>query len=75
MEPWRYNSLEDFEMQDFSKFPWEHAGDVSWTITSRQKHFGAYSAGAGEIDHDESITLKVTLDCVSGNITFYRKVS
>jgi hypothetical protein len=27
------------------------------------------------IDHDQSTNLQVTLDCVSGNITFYRKVS
>ena len=75
MEPWRYNSMEDFETGDLSKFPWKHAGNASWTITSREKHFGAYSAQAGIIEDDESTTLRVTLDCASGNITFYHKVS
>jgi len=68
-------NFEDFETGDFSKFPWEHYGDETWAVTSRQKHSGAYSAEAGWIDHDQSTTLQVTLDCVSGNITFYRKVS
>ncbi len=68
-------SIEGFETGDFSKFPWEHYGDETWAVTSRQKHSGAYSAEAGWIDHDQSTTLQVTLDCVSGNITFYRKVS
>ncbi len=70
-------NVEDFETGDFSKFPWEHYGDETWTwdVTSWQKHSGAYSAEAGWIDHDQSTTLQVTLDCVSGDITFYRKVS
>jgi len=68
-------STEDFETGDFNKFPWEHSGDTTWTITSRKRHSGTYSANAGAIDHDESTTLRVTLDCVAGDITFYRKVS
>ena len=67
--------VEGFETGDFSKFPWEHYGDETWAVTSRQKHSGAYSAEAGWIDHDESTTLQVTLDCLAGDITFYRKVS
>jgi len=66
--------IEDFETGDFSKFPWEHYGDETWAVTSRHKHSGAYSAKAGWIDHDQSTTLQVTLDCVSGNITFHCKV-
>jgi hypothetical protein len=67
--------VEDFEMGDFSKFPWEHYGDETWVVTLREKRSGAYSAKAGSIDHDQSTTLQVTLDCVSGNITFYHKIS
>jgi len=66
---------EGFETGDFSRFPWEHYGDTTWGVTSRQKHSGNYSAEAGSIDHDESTTLQVALDCVSDNITFYSKVS
>jgi len=68
-------SGEDFESGDFSKFPWGHSGDASWTITSQQKYAGSYSARAGSIDNSESSVLQVTLDCVSGDITFYVKAS
>jgi len=66
---------EDFETNNFSTFPWEHHGDASWAITSYEKHSGTYSAQAGTIDHHERTTLRVRLDCISGDITFYRKVS
>jgi hypothetical protein len=75
IEPWRYNSMEDFETGDFGKISWEHAGDAGWTVTSQEKHFGAYSAQAGIVEDGESTTLRVTLDCASRNITFYHKVS
>jgi endoglucanase len=69
------NSAEDFETNDFSKFPWQSSGNTNWTITSYEKNSGSYSAQAGPIDHDERTTLRVTLDCPSGTISFYRKVS
>jgi len=69
------SAIEDFETADFSKFPWEHTGDASWAVTPQQKHSGAYSTKAGSIDHNETTTLQVGLDCGSGNITFFRKVS
>jgi len=69
------NTAEGFETSDFSKFQWEHSGDSSWAISSAERNSGNYSAHAGSIDDDQSTTLQVTIDCVSGNITFYRKVS
>jgi hypothetical protein len=68
-------SMEDFETDDFNKFRWEHEGDSPWTTTSWDKHSGNYSAQAGTIYDYESTTLRVRLDCISGNITFYRRVS
>ncbi len=68
-------SGEDFESGDFNKFPWEHSGDASWIITSQQKHAGSYSARAGSIGNSGSSVLQLTLDCVSGDITFYVKAS
>ena len=67
--------LEHFETGDFSKFPWEQDDDASWITTSLEKKFGNYCAEAGEIYDRGSSTLQVRLDCVSGNISFYRKVS
>ena len=69
------SSAEDFETNDFSKFQWEHPRDASWDTTRQERYSGTYSARAGTIDHDERATLRVTLNCVSGDITFYRKVS
>lgn len=66
---------EDFETNDFSKFPWVHDGDEGWSTTQQQRHSGIYSAKSGAIESDESTSLQVTLECVMGNITFYRKVS
>jgi len=68
-------SMEDFETNDFKELPWEHEGDSYWTTTSWEKHSGIYCAQAGSIDHDESTTLKVTLNCAAGDITFYSKTS
>jgi endoglucanase len=69
------NSTEDFETNDFSKFPWQHYRDANWVVTSWQSLSGIYSAQAGAIKDDERTTLQVRLDCASGNITFYLKVS
>ena len=68
-------STEDFETDDFSGFPWRRSGDSSWDTTRQQSHSGSYCAKSGSIEDDESTTLQVTLDCSSGDITFYRKVS
>jgi len=67
--------VEDFETNNFREFPWEHEGDSHWTTTSWEKHSGNHSAQAGTIDDYGSTTLRVRLYCISGNITFYRKVS
>ncbi|UCC96528.1 MAG: Omp28-related outer membrane protein [Phycisphaerales bacterium] len=67
--------FEGFETNDFSRFPWRHSGDASWDTTQQQSHTGDYCAKSGSIDHDERTTLEVTLDCTSGDITFYCRVS
>ena len=64
-----------FETGDFSKLDWKFPDDASWNVTSEEKNSGAYSAQAGTIDHDENTALQVTLSCVSGDITFYCKIS
>jgi len=68
-------SAEGFESGDFSKFDWVFFDDANWTVTSEEYKSGTYSAGAGLIDDDGSTTLKLTLDCISGQISFYYKVS
>jgi len=68
-------SKENFDTGDFSKFPWKHFGDATWNITSNQARSGTYSAQSGQIDNGQSSTLQITLDCIEGDVTFYRKVS
>ncbi|MFB0524364.1 MAG: carbohydrate binding domain-containing protein [Phycisphaerae bacterium] len=68
-------SVEGFETGDFSSFDWESFGDEIWSVTSGERNSGTYSAKAGSIGDGENSTLKVTLDCVSGDISFYYKVS
>ncbi len=68
-------SVEDFETGDFSKFNWTFYGDAEWLVGSDEYHSGSYSAQAGSVDHDESTTLVITLDCTDGDIAFNCKVS
>jgi hypothetical protein len=67
--------MEDFETNDFSKFPWNSYGDESWETTRSERHSGFFSARSGPIEDGEETSLEVSIDCVSGYITFYRKVS
>jgi len=68
-------SREDFETADFTKFAWVNSGDGNWNITFLERYAGTYGAETGNIDDNESITLRVSVECTSGDITFYRKVS
>ncbi len=68
-------STEDFETGDFSKFFWACSGNDSWTITPMEIYSGTYSAQAGRINNNESSSLQIRLDCTTGDIKFYRKIS
>jgi glucuronoarabinoxylan endo-1,4-beta-xylanase len=68
-------SIEGFETGDFNAFDWRFYDDENWSITSGEKNSGQYSAKAGSINDDESSALSIRLDCIPGNISFYRKVS
>lgn len=71
----RTASTEDFETGDFSLFDWQHAGDSPWRVALDQVHGGSYSARAGAISDDQTSTLKLTLDCLAGDIRFFTRVS
>ena len=68
-------SREDFETADFTKFPWVNSGDGNWDITFLERYGGTYGAETGNINDNESLTLRISVECTSGDITFYRKVS
>lgn len=69
------DTTEDSETNDFSEFAWAHTGDADWDITAQERHSGVYSAKAGAITDSERSSLQVTLDCATGTIAFYCKVS
>ncbi len=69
------SQVEDFETNDFSKFAWSSYGEESWDTTRSERHSGFYSARSGSIEDGENTTLEVSLDCLSGDVTFYCKVS
>jgi hypothetical protein len=75
MDPFLYNSTENFETGDFDKFPWRHLGYNNWEVTTAENYSGTYSAQAGWVSDDEESILRLTKDCIQGNITFYYKVS
>jgi hypothetical protein len=68
-------SKEDFETADFSKFPWISSGDGRWDVTFLERYAGIYGAETGKIKDNQSTTIRVSVECTSGDITFYRKVS
>ena len=68
-------SVEGFESGGFNRFDWISSGDTEWIVTTDKTKSGMYSARAGSIDNDGSTTLEITLDCTSGTISFYYKVS
>ncbi len=68
-------STEEFETGDFNRFDWTSYGNADWTVTSDEHKSGTYSTKAGLINNYGSTTLKLTLDCISGQISFYYKVS
>jgi len=67
--------VEGFETGNFDKFDWRHYGNANWVISTLAKNSGTYSARSGLIFDDESSSLEIMLDCVDGEISFYRKVS
>jgi len=70
-----FSSIEGFETGDFSSVNWEFSGYANWFVTSEERNSGNHSAQAGSIEHNESSALEVTLDCFSGDVSFYCKVS
>jgi hypothetical protein len=68
-------SREDFETADFTKFPWVNSGDGNWDITFLERYAGTYGAETGKIKDNQSTTIRVSVECIAGDITFYCKVS
>ncbi len=68
--------LEDWELGNFTRFPWTFGGNANWTIANTGQYEGLYTAKSGVINHSQSSEMSVMLGVTTaGVITFYRKVS
>lgn len=67
---------EDFETGDLSKFNWQTAGNLPWTITNLFPYEGTYSLRSGAITHNQTSEISLQYRSMSNDsISFYRKVS
>lgn len=68
--------LEDWELGNFSRFPWTFGGNANWAVVSAGQYEGNYTAISGAIEDNQTSELILTLEVSSaGTISFYRKVS
>ncbi len=68
--------IEDFESGSFASYPWEMSGNQPWTLVTTGVYEGTYCSKSGNISHNQTSTMTVTLDVLqSDSITFYYKVS
>ena len=67
--------LEGFESGNFDTLDWQSQGDVPWIITSDQRYRNRYSARAGHLTNSQHSTLRLTLTCNDGDMSFSYQVS
>ncbi len=66
---------EDFETADFSQYNWAFSGNQNWKIDSTTYYDGFYSAVSGDITHNQSSEMMITINVMSGDtLSFYKKV-
>ncbi len=69
-------STEDFELLDFTTFPWVNNSDTPWIITDETSISNVYSARSGHINHNEKSTLAMLLNLPEDDtLRFWYKVS
>lgn len=69
------STAESFESGIFSDL-WQFEGNADWLIDNSTAYDGSFSARSGDINDNQSTTLKLELNVLeAGVISFYRKVS
>jgi len=64
-----------FENDELEEAGFELTGDSNWELISNEVYSGIYSVRSGEIDHEQSSTLNITLDVYEqGPLEFYYRV-
>ena len=68
--------LEDWELGNFSRFPWILSGNANWAVVTANQFEGVYTAISGSIEHSQTSEMSVTLQVnTAGTVSFYRKTS
>ncbi|HPT72822.1 MAG TPA: M6 family metalloprotease domain-containing protein, partial [Candidatus Cloacimonadota bacterium] len=65
---------ENFE-NNFASYPWILSGNASWSIDTSTYFNGAKSAKSGTITHSQSTAMQLTVPEVTGQVSFFYKVS
>ena len=69
-------NFEGFESGNFYYNNWQFGGSADWTISASNPYEGLFCAQAGEITHDQTTYLYITMETTeTGNISFYWRVS
>jgi len=69
-------STEDFELLNFTTFPWINNFDIPWIITDEASMSNMYSARSGHISHNEKSNLSMLLNLPEDDtLRFWYKVS
>ncbi|MCD4769598.1 MAG: T9SS type A sorting domain-containing protein [Bacteroidales bacterium] len=70
------NTTEDFELQEFTTFPWSNSGDHPWVIDNSLPYSNQYSAHSSYITHSEKSILSMYLNLPEDDtLEFWYKVS
>ena len=68
--------VEDWELGNFTHYPWYHTGDEDWIIVEADPYEGTYTARSGAITDNETSTMRLNLQVdMAGQVSFFRKVS
>jgi hypothetical protein len=69
-------TLEDWESDTFTKFPWSLGTSHQWTLTDVAPYEGVYCAKSGLITDQQTSAISITyISGVDDSISFYRKTS
>jgi hypothetical protein len=68
--------LEDWELGNFTRFPWTLSGNTNWAVVSAGQYEGNYTAISGAIEDNQTSSLSLTMQVnAAAPVSFYRKTS
>ena len=63
--------LEDWELGNFTRFPWTFSGNANWTIANTGQYEGIYTAKSGVITHSQTSDMSVMLQVTTCREYFF----